>query len=119
MNARDEALRSQFLALTLSDVRHELETAANGYHIEPRVAESVLKEYDDRAKTAAAENNKLEELRDWDRVRIGLIALSDRERELVLQHFHEKTISGRAVQRFLTLAGSGRRPHAQRRPLRL
>ncbi|MCV0427194.1 MAG: sodium:proton antiporter, partial [Roseibium sp.] len=105
LNARDEALRTQFLALALSDVRQELETAAKDYHIEERVSGNVLKDYEDRAASAASETNKLEELKDWDRVRIGLIALADREQQLVLEHFHEKTISGRSVSRFLTLTG--------------
>lgn len=105
LNARDEALRTQFLALALSDVRHELETAARNYHIAPRVTDDVLKDYESRAEAAAAETNKLEELKDWDRVRIGLIALADREQQLVLEHFHEKTISGRSVSRFLALTG--------------
>ncbi|MFC6655493.1 cation:proton antiporter [Roseibium salinum] len=105
LNTRDEALRSQFLALALSDVRQEVETAARDYHISPRVTAQVLKDYEERAAGAAAETNKLEELKDWDRVRIGLIALADREQQLVLEHFHEKTISGRSVSRFLTLTG--------------
>ncbi|WP_299811374.1 cation:proton antiporter [uncultured Roseibium sp.] len=105
LNARDEAFRTQFLALSLSDVRHGLETAAKAYHIGPEVTAQVLKDYEDRAAAAAAETDKLAELKDWDRVRIGLIALADREQQLVLEHFHEKTISGRAVSRFLTLTG--------------
>ncbi|WP_299480034.1 cation:proton antiporter [uncultured Roseibium sp.] len=105
LNARDEALRTQFLSLALLDVRSELKTAAKIYHIDENVTEEVLKGYEDRAAAAASETNKLEELKDWDRVRIGLIALADREQQLVLEHFHEKTISGRAVSRFLTLTG--------------
>lgn len=105
LNARDEALRTQFLSLAMLDVRSELESAAKSYHIDERVASGVLKGYEDRAAAAASETNKLEELSDWDRVRIGLIALADREQQLVLEHFHEKTISGRAVSRFLTLTG--------------
>lgn len=105
LNALDEAVRTQFLALSLSDVRQEIEDAAESYHIEPRVTKKVLQDYEERAAAAAAETNKLEELSDWDRVRIGLIALADREQQLVLQHFHEKTISGRSVSRFLTLTG--------------
>ncbi len=128
LNARDEALRTQYLALALSDVRQELEAAAKSYHIEPRVTKNVLADYDQRASAAAAETNKLEELSDWDRVRIGLIALADREQELVLDHFHEKTISGRSVSRFLAITGrtgdltrsDGRSGYnkAVRRPLR-
>ena len=105
LNPRDEALRTQFLALALSDVRHELKTAAETYHIDQRVTGEVLKDYEDRAAAAAAETNKLEELKDWDRVRIGLIALADREQQLVLEHFRDKTISGRSVSRFLTITG--------------
>jgi len=105
LNPRDEALRTQYLALSLSDIRHELETAASNYHIGPAVTSAVLKDYEDRAAAAAAETNKLEELKDWDRVRMGLIALADREQQLVLEHFHEKTISGRSVSSFLTLTG--------------
>lgn len=105
LNARDEAFRTQFLALSLSDVRHGLETASKDYHIGPRVTEQVLKDYEDRAAAAAAQTDKLEELKDWDRVRVGLIALADREQQLVLEHFHEKTISGPSVSRFLTLTG--------------
>lgn len=105
LNPRDEAFRTQFQALSLSDVRHGLESAAKEYHIGPHATAQVLNEYEDRAGAAAAETNKLEELKDWDRVRIGLIALADREQQLVLEHFHEKTISGRSVSRFLTLTG--------------
>ncbi|MET1414125.1 cation:proton antiporter [Roseibium sp. HPY-6] len=105
LNARDEALRTQFLSLALLDVRSELKAAAKSYHIDENVTEEVLKGYEDRAAAAASETNKLEELKDWDRVRMGLIALADREQQLVLEHFHEKTISGRAVSRFLTLTG--------------
>ncbi|MHA7774064.1 cation:proton antiporter domain-containing protein [Roseibium sp. M-1] len=105
LNARDEALRTQFLALALSDVRHELASAATTYHIDQRVTGEVLKDYEDRAASAAAETNKLEELKDWDRVRMGLIALADREQQLVLEHFRDKTISGRSVSRFLTITG--------------
>lgn len=104
LNARDEALRTQYLSLSLTDIRHELESAASSYHIGPDVSGPVLKDYEDRA-AAAAQTNKLDELTDWDRVRIGLIALADREQQLVLEHFHEKTISGRSVSRFLTLTG--------------
>ena len=36
---------------------------------------------------------------------MGLIALADREQQLVLEHFHHKTISGRAVAGFLAITG--------------
>lgn len=105
LNARDEALRTQFLALSLSDIRQEIEEASKAYHIEPRVSEAVLTEYDERSGSAAAETNMMEELKDKDRVNMGLIALADREQQLVLEHFHDKTIAGRSVSKFLAITG--------------
>ncbi|QDG78980.1 cation:proton antiporter [Labrenzia sp. PHM005] len=105
LSARDEALRTQYLALSLSDIRQEIETTAKAYHIAPRVAEGVMNEYEDRAAAATAETNMLEELKDKDRVNMGLIALADREQQLVLDLFHSKTLSGRAVSQFLTITG--------------
>lgn len=105
LNTRDEALRTQFLALSLSDIRQEIEAASKAYHIEPHVAQAVLREYGKRSNAAAAETNMLEELKDKDRVNMGLIALADREQQLVLEHFHDKTIAGRSVSRFLAITG--------------
>ncbi|MTH98361.1 cation:proton antiporter [Roseibium sp. RKSG952] len=105
LNARDKAIRGQFLALALSDVKHGVEEAANAYHIEPRITKLVTKEYDQRAAAALEETNKLEELKDRDRVTLGLIALADREQQLVLEHFRDKTISSRAISPHLAMAG--------------
>ncbi|MTI42772.1 sodium/proton antiporter (CPA1 family) [Roseibium hamelinense] len=105
LSPRDQAIRSQFLALALSDVKQGVENAAEAYHIEPRITERVTRDYDTRAASALEETAALEELKDKDRVTLGLIALADRERQLVLDHFHEKTIASRAVSLHLTVTG--------------
>ena len=105
LSARDEALRSQFLALVLSDVRQEVEETAKAYKIRPAVSEQVSRRYEQRAEAASNAAVSLEDLKDKERVILGLVALADRERELVLQHFHEKTISNRAVSLHLAVAG--------------
>ena len=105
LNARDEALRSQYQALALSDVRHGVEEAAKAYHLEPSVSLRVLEDYKARATAASSETDMLEELTDRDRVNVGLIALADREQQLVLEHFRDKTISGKSVSIFLATTG--------------
>ncbi len=105
LNARDEALRSQYLALALSEIRQDIEKTAGDYHVSPKVTEGILKDYEDRSAAASAETNMLETLKDKDRVTVGLIALADHERQLVLEHFHGKTLAGNAVSRFLTITG--------------
>lgn len=105
LSVRDAALRKQYQALALSHVRQEVDKAAKAYHIEPQVTQRVLKNYENRSAAATAEAGRLEDLTDRDRVNIGLIALADREQELVLDHFHHKTISGRSVSKFLAITG--------------
>ncbi|MBD8874749.1 cation:proton antiporter [Roseibium polysiphoniae] len=105
LSPRDEALRNQFLVLALSDVRQGITEAANAYQIAPELSERVTTIYEERTKTASESSVSLKDLKDKERVILGLVALADRERELVLKHFHEKTISNRAVSKHLAAAG--------------
>lgn len=105
LSARDKAMRNQFQALVLSDVRQEVAETAKGYGIDNRLVEIVSETYDHRASEVAEASNQLEDLKDRERVTIGLIALADKERSLVLKHFHERTISSRFAARHLALAG--------------
>ncbi|MEJ8473845.1 cation:proton antiporter [Roseibium algae] len=105
LSARDEALRNQFLSLVLSDISQEVAATAKAYQIEPRVAEPVKQYYEDRTQAVAEATVSLDDLKDKERVILGLVALADRERELVLTHFHEKTISNRSISQHLEAAG--------------
>lgn len=105
LNARDEALRSQYLALALSDIKQDIEKTADDYHVSKSVTDGVLADYNDRSAAASAETNMLEKLKDKDRVAVGLIALADHERQLVLDHFRGKTLAGSKVSQFLTITG--------------
>ncbi|WP_417693404.1 cation:proton antiporter [Roseibium sp.] len=104
LTARDQALTNQFLALALSDVRQELAQTARAYHISPQVARQVTKEYEARIEEVRDRTTSIDDLKDKERVTLGLIALSEHERELVLQHFREKTISSRGVSLHLAEA---------------
>ncbi|EFO28954.1 sodium/hydrogen exchanger family protein [Roseibium sp. TrichSKD4] len=105
LNARDQALRSQYLALALSDVRQGVTEAAQDYQIDPSVSAPIIENYGERAETALEAASKSKDLADKDRVILGLIALADKERQLVLNHFNEKTLSNRTVSMHLALAG--------------
>ncbi|WP_208998435.1 cation:proton antiporter [Roseibium aquae] len=102
LTPRDQAVRSQFLALALADVQQKVALAANDYQIDPGIAGPVTADYAKRAKTAVDNAAQSEGLTDKDRVTLGLIALADRERYLVLRHFHEKTVSIRTIGLHLT-----------------
>ncbi|WP_150523058.1 cation:proton antiporter [Roseibium sediminis] len=105
LSARDQALRSQYLALALSDVRQGVSEAAQDYQIDPSVSGPIVSTYAERADAALESAGQSDGLTDKDRVILGLIALTDRERQLVLEHFNEKTLSNRTVGMHLALAG--------------
>ncbi|NBN62989.1 cation:proton antiporter [Pannonibacter tanglangensis] len=101
----DEALRNQFQALVLSDVRDSVDQMASAYAISPDVTQKVRAGYDARTAEVAAANAIAEDIMDKERVQLGLIALADRERVLVLHHFRENTVSNRTISAHLAIVG--------------
>lgn len=102
----DEALRNQFQALVLSDVRDGVDQMASAYAISPEVARKVSDGYAARSATATEANAFSEDIMDKERVQLGLIALADRERVLVLHHFRENTVSNRTISAHLAIVGA-------------
>ncbi|MEH0073949.1 cation:proton antiporter [Pannonibacter sp. Pt2] len=101
----DQALRHQFQALALSDVRDEVDEAAHAYSISDAIARKVSDDYAARSAEAAEINAFAEDIMDRERVLLGLIALADRERVLVLRHFREGTVSNRTITSHLAIVG--------------
>ncbi len=101
----DQAMRNQFLALSLSDIQEAVAHTAEDYNINPNVAERVSELYASRADGVSEANALAPGIMEKDKVVLGLIALADRERELVLHHFREGTVSPRTISPHLTVAG--------------
>lgn len=105
LSPMDQAVRDQFLSLSLTDIREDIRTTALAYNIEPDLAQKVSDDYQQRADAAARKAAASEEIMDKGRVTLGLIALADRESQVVLEHFHQKTASYRTVSAYLATAG--------------
>lgn len=101
----DAALRNQVLALALEDVREGIADAAGTYHIAQALVDPVAGPYHLRAEAAAQANALAEGIHDRDRITLGLVAVSNREREAVLRHFRERTASIRSVQTLVAQIG--------------
>lgn len=99
----DRALRQQVLALALSNVREAIQDTAREYHIAPPLARAVDKSYEQRIESA--DGAAIDGIQVRDRLRIGLIALTTRERDLILEHFRQRTVSNRIVERLLADVG--------------
>jgi len=89
----DRALREEVLALALGNVRDAVATAADDYDIAPSVAREAGRPYEARIGAARSEAEKAEDILDRDRVTLGLVALADQERSILLEHVNERTVS--------------------------
>ena len=94
----DQVLRRQVLALSLGHVRDAIQDAAKRYRIQPGLAYEIAEPYGQRMADASSEDDHDPDIADRDRITIGLVALADRERNLVLDHYRQRTISTRIVQ---------------------
>ncbi len=107
LSALDSSLRSQILALSRGRVVEAVETVGATYKFAPDLVADVAKSYARRSPTTAitATLDPIEVAEHY-RMLLGLVAMANRERELVLRHFEERTVSSRLVE--LLLADAGR-----------
>jgi len=95
------ALRNKVLALSLADVRDALAETASQYAIPPDVARLATEPVDRRIDELASQPDLERAISDRDRIRIGLIALANHERRIILDHHAQRTVSGAAIERLL------------------
>jgi CPA1 family monovalent cation:H+ antiporter len=97
----NEAVRDKVLALSLQEVREAVLRAADENSIEPAAADRVTGRYESRIDELATASELEGTIHPGDRIRIGLVALANRERRLVLDHHAQHTVSGTAIERLL------------------
>jgi monovalent cation:H+ antiporter, CPA1 family len=100
----DQALRHQVLALSLSNVRDAVRATASDYRIGPVPTNQVLDPYEERIVEATERGTFDSEIADRERVTLGLVALAVRERELILEHFEQRSVSRHILERLLSNA---------------
>ena len=98
----DQALRHQVLALSLSNVRDAVRAIAADYRIGPVPTSQVLDPYEERIVEATERSTFDSEIADRERVTLGLLALAVRERELILEHFEQRSVSRHILERLLS-----------------
>ena len=97
----NQALRQQVLALSLSNVRDGVATTAAQYQIASGPTKDVQEPYEARVAEVAGHNSFDTGIDDRDRIKLGVIALANRERELIMGHFRERSVSRRTLEQLL------------------
>ncbi len=97
----NQAIRDKVLALSLADVREVIRHAAQTYRIAPAIARAASQHYEQRIKELESQPGLENSISDPDRIRIGLIALANRERRIILDHHEQNSVSGVAIERLL------------------
>jgi len=102
----DQALRAQVLALSRQRVVQAVRTIGQEYGFPDELTTSVADEYRTHhgsRKIASATMPALAGDAN-EQLRLGLVGLATRERELILEHFSARTVSGRVVEELLSHA---------------
>jgi CPA1 family monovalent cation:H+ antiporter len=95
------ALRNKVLALSLADVRDAVTATASEYAIPRETAHAATGPLDRRIDELASQPGLEQAISDRDRIRIGLVALANRERRIILDHHAQRTVSSAAIERLL------------------
>ena len=98
----DRALSNQVIAVALQNVREEVATTAKKHELTREIVRSEAKRFAERLDVAMQKAEVLDEIHDRDRITLGLVALAGRERDMILDAFHEQLISARLAQQMLS-----------------
>ncbi|HVW04011.1 MAG TPA: cation:proton antiporter [Vicinamibacterales bacterium] len=105
LSAFDQTLRSQVLTLSRGRVADTVERIGRQYRVNDELIARTTRAY--RSEPAATPAAALAPpsaalvASDEEQLRLGLVALTQREREIVLEHFDARTVSGETVEDLL------------------
>jgi monovalent cation:H+ antiporter, CPA1 family len=97
----NQSLRNKVLALSLAEVRDVVTETASAYAIPSELARRATVPLDRRIDELAAQPDLEQAISDRDRIRIGLVALANQERRIILDHHAQRTVSSAAIERLL------------------
>lgn len=101
LSALDAALSRQVVAVALQSVRETVAEAARDLGLTQGTVRDEAKRFGERLEAAVHEADESSAISDRDRITLGLIALAGRERDLILEAFHDGLIPARLANRML------------------
>lgn len=97
----DQVLRDKIVALSLAEVHDAIKTTAEAYELPPDLAAPLIGSGGSEADDAGPGADLEATISNRDRIMIGLVALANRERRLILAHHAQQTVSRPAIEQML------------------
>lgn len=94
----DEALSQQVVAVALQTVREDVSKSTENYDLKGEIVRSEAVQFGARLEDAVKRADQAKDILDRDRVTIGLISLAGAERDIVLRHMRERSLSTRLAE---------------------
>ncbi len=101
LSAVDQVLRDRVLALSYAEMGETIRAAAREYGLSPSAAKSAIEPYEAWISAAVSRDAAKLGLTDHDRLAVGLVALGNQERMLVLETLAQRAASPATVQALL------------------
>jgi CPA1 family monovalent cation:H+ antiporter len=97
----DRAFRSQVLTEALSSVRSNLRSFAGRYELDDDLVDRAMRPYSDRLTRLAQDHSFAELLSDRERLTVGLIALANQEKALLMEPRWSGGLPSALIDRYL------------------
>ncbi|MEM9913018.1 MAG: cyclic nucleotide-binding domain-containing protein, partial [Pseudomonadota bacterium] len=94
----DEALSQQVVAVALQTVREDVARNNENYELNPDLVRSEAVTFGNRLEEAVQRAENARDILDRDRVTLGLIAIAGAERDIVLAHMRDRSLSVRLAE---------------------
>ncbi len=98
----DRALSNQVIAVALQNVREEVAETAKNHELTHEIVRAEAKRFGERLDAAVQRAESVDDIPDRDKITLGLVALAGRERDMILDAFHEQLVSARLAERMLS-----------------
>ncbi|MEM1289799.1 MAG: cation:proton antiporter, partial [Pseudomonadota bacterium] len=94
----DEALAQQAVAVALQTVREDVAKSTENYDLNPEIVRSEAVRFGARLQEAVKGAESSRDILDRDRITLGLLSIAGAEREFVLLHMRDRSLSTRLAE---------------------
>lgn len=98
LSALDEALSQQVVAVALQTVRADVARTTQSYELSPEIVRAEAVRFGKRLDAAVERAEDCQDILDRDRITLGLLALAGAERDIILGHMRDRSLSTRLAE---------------------